>query len=156
MVCPSTSVINTEMDCLVNTKNMEGETITAEEADKAQRLVEVTAPDNDIIPQYMLPLSSTDPSLVARYRPMAVGQYKVSATVHGKHLKGSPAEVTVDHGLHAFDPAKCHGSLTLSNNNSRGKHVAIVLAVYWVAEYTQPGSTTSFFDWIKYSAPHAL
>ena len=120
LVCPSTSTINTEMVIRVNTKNMEGETITAEDVEKSQLLVEVVAPDNDIIPQYMLTSSSGDPYLVARHRPMAAGQYKVSATVSGKHLRGSPCDVVVHqkatHG-DTFDPAKCHQSLVLSRNN---------------------------------------
>ena len=120
LVCPSTSETNTEMAIQVNAKNMEGETITAEDAEKSQLLVEVAAPDNDIIPQYMLTSSSGDPSLVARHRPMAAGQYKVSATVSGKHLRGSPCDVVVHqkatHG-DTFDPAKCHEFLVLSRNN---------------------------------------
>ena len=119
LVCPSASEINTEMVIQVNAKNMEGETIAAEDAEKSQLLVEVVAPDNDIIPQYMLTSSSGDPCLVARYRPMAAGQYKVSATVSGKHLRGSPCDVVVRQVTHGdtFDPAKCHPSLVLSRNH---------------------------------------
>ena len=110
LVCPSTSI-------QVIAKNMEGKCIAFEEADKSQLLVEVTAPNNDVIPQYRLTSSSSSPSLVARYRPMVTGQYKVSATVHGKHLKGSAADVKVHYHLDTFDPAKCPPSLVLSNNN---------------------------------------
>ena len=117
LVCPSTSNIDTEMVIQVNAKNMEGETITAEDVEKSQLQVEVTARGHDSIPQHMLTSSSSSSSLVARYRPMVTGQYKVSATVHGKHLKGSPAQVKVDHRLNALDPAMCHHSLVLSNNN---------------------------------------
>ena len=117
LVCPSTSDVYTEMIILVNAKNMEGKCIAVEEAEKSQLLVEVTAPNNDVIPQYRLTSSSSSPSLVARYRPMVTGQYKVSATVLGQHLKGSAAEVKVHYHLDTFDPAKCPPSLVLSNNN---------------------------------------
>ena len=120
LACPSTSEINTEMVIHVNAKNIEGDSITAEDAEKSQILVEVTAPDNDIIPQYMMTSSSCDSSLVARYRPMAAGQYKVSATVSGKHLRGSPCDVMIRQKVpqgDTFDPAKCHQSLVLSRNN---------------------------------------
>ena len=126
LVCPSTSEVKTEMLILVNATNMDGETITIEDVEKSQLLVEVTAPDNDINPQYMLPSSSDDPSLVARYLPMAAGQYKVSATVSGKHLRGSPNDVMVRQVSQGdtFDPAKCHQSLLLSRNNLTAEKVA--------------------------------
>ena len=117
LICPSTSEINTDMAIQVDAKNMEGNTIAAEDAAKSQLLVEVTAPDNDVIPQFMLTSSSGESSLVSRYRPMAAGQYKVSATVSGEHLRGSPIDVVVRQKLDTFDPAKCHKSLVLSRNN---------------------------------------
>ena len=117
LVCPSTSEVYNEMIIQVNAKNMEGKCIAVEEAEKSQLPVEVTAPNNDVIPQYRLTSSSSSPSLVARYRPIVTGQYKVSATVHGKHLKGRAAEVKVHYHLDTFDPAKCPPSLVLSNNN---------------------------------------
>ena len=117
LICPSTSEINTEMAIQVNAKNMEGNTIAAEDAAKSQLLVEVTAPNNDVITQFMLTSSSGEPSLVSRYRPMAAGQYKVSATVSGEHLRGSPIDVVVHQKFDKFDPAKCHKSLVLSRNN---------------------------------------
>ena len=117
LICPSTSEINTDMAIQVNAKNMEGNTIAAEDAAKSQLLVEVTAPDNDIITQFMLTSSSGEPSLVSRYRPMAAGQYKVSATVSGEHLRGSPIDVVVRQKFDTFDPAKCHQFLVLSRNN---------------------------------------
>ena len=83
----------------VNAKNMEGKSIAVEEADKSQLVVEVTALNNDVIPQYRLTSSSRSRSLVERYRPMVTGQYKVSATVHGKHLKCSATDIKVHYHL---------------------------------------------------------
>ena len=117
LACPTSSGVDTEMAIQVNAKNIEGDTITAEEAEQSQLQVEVTAPCNDIIPQYMLSSATDDPSLVARYRPMAAGCYKVSATVFDKHLRGSPAEVVVVPYYKVFDPATCGQSLKLSNDN---------------------------------------
>ena len=130
LVCPSTSEINTEMVIQVFAKNMEGETITAEEAKKSQLLVEVIASNNDVNLLHMKPSGSSNSYLVALYQPMTGGQYNVSATVHGKRLKGSPAEVKVRHGLRAFDLAQCHQSPVPSNHTLTASRQP----VYWVLE----------------------
>ena len=116
LCCPPVCSAGNDMTIQVNARNMQGKAITAEEAEKSQLNVEVTAPDNDTILQNMTTSSAGDSSLVASYRPMAAGQYKVSATVHGKHLRGSPAEVSINQN-ETFNPAKCQKSLVLSDGN---------------------------------------
>ena len=47
----------------------------------------------------------------------SVGQYKVSATVCGHHMVNSPVVCSVVNGRKiAFDPARCHEAITLSND----------------------------------------
>ena len=112
----SISALNKERVIQVNITNMEGKTVAAKNAERSQIQVEVAIPDHHDVRQSVSPSTAGDSSLIASHRPMATDQYTVSVNVDGKHLRGSPADVLVQQ-RDTFDPAKCHQSLVLSNNN---------------------------------------